>query len=74
MMQPHGSGTRQKPTEHRSNDSGPQSMLFPQCCISPATLLPYPADAGLRPVALRPALSSSLPLTDCRPMRNLDQN
>jgi hypothetical protein len=32
-----------------------------RCCIYPAALLPYPDTSGLRPVALRPTLSSGLP-------------
>jgi hypothetical protein len=31
--------------------------------VHPATRQPYPDDAGLRPVVLRPTLSSGLPLT-----------
>ena len=34
-----------------------------RCCVRPATLLPYPAPAGRRPVALRPTLSDGLPLS-----------
>jgi hypothetical protein len=34
-----------------------------RCCGRPATLLPCPARAGVRPVALRPTLSRGLPLS-----------
>jgi hypothetical protein len=34
-----------------------------RCCVRPAALLPYPAHAERRPVALRPTLSSGLPLS-----------
>src|ERR671922_2863445 len=34
-----------------------------RCCVRPATLLPCPAYAGVRPVALRPTLSRGLPLS-----------
>src|SRR5919198_6265302 len=34
-----------------------------RCCGRPATLLPCPAGAGVRPVALRPTLSRGLPLS-----------
>jgi len=37
-----------------------------KCCIYPATLLPYPDDSGLRPVALRPTFSSGLPFTSSK--------
>jgi hypothetical protein len=37
---------------------------FPErYCIRPATLLPYPFRNGLRPVALRPTFSDSLPFS-----------
>jgi len=34
-----------------------------RCCVRPATLLPYPACAELRPEALRPNLSNGLPFS-----------
>jgi len=34
-----------------------------RCCVRLATLLPYAAVAELRPVVLRPTLSSSLPFS-----------
>jgi hypothetical protein len=34
-----------------------------RCCVRPAALRPYPAYEGRRPVALRPTLSSGLPLS-----------
>jgi hypothetical protein len=40
-----------------------EAQLVRRCCLRPATLLPCPALAGCRPVALRPTLSSGLPLS-----------
>jgi hypothetical protein len=57
----------------KSLSSGDPAVGFPEavretqptrrCCARPAALLPYPASARRRPVALRPTLSSGLPLT-----------
>jgi hypothetical protein len=44
-----------------------------RCCIYPAALLPYPNGSGVRPVALRPTLSSGLPFSSCKLARKINQ-